>query len=78
MTQRQEQFALTVAEETGGSFGWGMFNVSLAAGMLRQAPVHAAAVHAREIESQVPGKRMRAVRQPAGVNVRHRALETRP
>ncbi len=69
MEERQEEFAATVAEETGGTFGWGMFNVGLAAGMLRDAGVQAAAVHDQEIHSHVPGKRMRAVRQPAGVVV---------
>ena len=69
MEERQTDFARAVAEETGGTFGWGMFNVMLATGMLRDAGVHAAAVHDREIESHIPGKRMRAVRQPAGVVV---------
>lgn len=69
MEDRQSEFAAIVAEETGGTFGWGMFNVMLATGMLREAGVHAAAVTDREIESHVPGKRMRAVRQPAGVVV---------
>jgi len=37
--------------------------------MLREAGVHAAAVHDQEIHSHISGKRMRAVRQPAGVVV---------
>ncbi len=69
MEARAQEFAQMVSEETGGTFGWGMFNVGLAAGMLREAGVHAAAVHDREIHSHISGKRMRAVRQPAGVNV---------
>ncbi len=69
MDERQTEFAQIVADETGGTFGWGMFNVGLATGMLREAGVHAAAVHDLEIHSHISGKRMRAVRQPAGVNV---------
>ncbi len=69
MEQRQTRLAQIVADETGGTFGWGMFNVGLASGMLREAGVHAAAVHDKEIQSQIAGKRMRAIRQPAGVNV---------
>ncbi|MDE3131557.1 MAG: aldehyde dehydrogenase family protein, partial [Acidobacteriota bacterium] len=69
MDERATEFAQAVADETGGTFGWGMFNVMLATGMLRAAGAHAAAVHDQEIHSQIPGKRMRAVRQPAGVVV---------
>jgi acyl-CoA reductase-like NAD-dependent aldehyde dehydrogenase len=69
MDDRGPEFARTVADETGGTFGWGMFNVMLATGMLREAGVHAAAVHDEEIHSHISGKRMRAVRQPAGVIV---------
>jgi acyl-CoA reductase-like NAD-dependent aldehyde dehydrogenase len=69
MEDRSQEFAQIVADETGGTFGWGMFNVMLATGMLREAGVHAAAVHDEEIHSHISGKRMRAVRQPAGVIV---------
>src|SRR6202000_2178196 len=37
MVERQQEIAQIVTEETGGVFGWGMFNVELAAGMLREA-----------------------------------------
>jgi benzaldehyde dehydrogenase (NAD) len=67
MEERQQEIAGIVAQETGGTFGWGMFNIMLATGMLRDAGVHAEAVHDQEIHSHIPGKRMRAVRQPAGV-----------
>jgi len=69
LMERQAEIAGTVTEETGGTFGWGMFNVELAAGMLREAGAQAAALHDEEIVSHVPGKRARAVRQPAGVVV---------
>jgi acyl-CoA reductase-like NAD-dependent aldehyde dehydrogenase len=69
MAERQTEFAQIVADETGGTFGWGMFNVGLATGMLREAGLHAAAAHDQQIRSHIPGKRMRAIRQPAGVIV---------
>jgi acyl-CoA reductase-like NAD-dependent aldehyde dehydrogenase len=69
MDERAQEFAQVVADETGGTFGWGMFNVGLATGMLREAGVHAAALQDTEIHSHISGKRMRAVRQPAGVLV---------
>jgi len=69
MEDRGPEFAQTVADETGGTFGWGMFNVMLATGMLREAGVFAALVEDQEIHSHISGKRMRAVRQPAGVIV---------
>jgi vanillin dehydrogenase len=69
MAERQTEFAQIVADETGGTFGWGMFNVGLATGMLREAGLHATAAHDQQIRSHIPGKRMRAIRQPAGVIV---------
>ncbi len=33
IVERQEDIAATVIEETGGTFGWGMFNCMLASGM---------------------------------------------
>src|SRR5207244_8567105 len=57
-------------EETGGTLGWGMFNVQLAAGMLAYyaGQTHAPAEE-QEIPSHIPGKRAKAVRQPVGVVV---------
>jgi acyl-CoA reductase-like NAD-dependent aldehyde dehydrogenase len=68
MDERAEQFAHVVSAETGGTFGWGMANVGLATGMLRDAGVQAEAAAAEtQIESHIHGKRMVAIRQPAGV-----------
>jgi acyl-CoA reductase-like NAD-dependent aldehyde dehydrogenase len=69
LMERQQEIAGIVTEETGGTFGWGMFNVELAAGMLHAAGAHAAGVHDEEIASVIPGKKARAVRQPVGVVV---------
>lgn len=69
LMERQAEIAGIVTAETGGTFGWGMFNVELAAGMLHVAGAQAEAVHDQEIDSLIPGKRARAVRQPVGVVV---------
>lgn len=67
MQERAEEIAAIVTEETGAVFGWGMFNVQLAAGMLREAAAQAYWLTGEVIPSDVPGKLAMAVRQPAGV-----------
>jgi benzaldehyde dehydrogenase (NAD) len=69
LQERAEEIAQTVTEETGGVFGWGMFNVALAAGMLREAAAQAYWVTGEVIPSDVPGKLAMGVRQPCGVVV---------
>ena len=67
---RAEEIAQTMTAEVGATFGWGMFNCTLAAGMLRHAASLAPTVDAeRAIESAVPGLDAKAVRQPVGVVV---------
>jgi acyl-CoA reductase-like NAD-dependent aldehyde dehydrogenase len=69
MMDRQQEIAGIVTEETGGVFGWGMFNVQLAAGMLREAAAQAYGLVGEVIPSDVPGKLAMGVRAPAGVVV---------
>jgi vanillin dehydrogenase len=69
LLSRGEEIAGVMTEETGGVFGWGMFNVDLAAGMLREAAAQAYGLVGEVIPSDVPGKLAMAVRQPAGVVV---------
>ena len=69
MMERQHEIAGIVTEETGGVFGWGMFNVQLAAGMLREAAAQAYGLVGDVIPSDVPGKLATGVRAPAGVVV---------
>ena len=47
LLERQQDIAQLVTEETGGVFGWGMFNVDLAAGMMREAAAQATGWSAR-------------------------------
>jgi benzaldehyde dehydrogenase (NAD) len=67
--ERAQDIARTVTEETGGTFGWGMFNCSLASGMLIEAAAMTTAVTGEIIPSDVPGLTAMGVRQPAGVVV---------
>ena len=69
LMERQQEIAGIVTEETGGVFGWGMFNVELAAGMLREAAAQAYGLVGEVIPSDVPGKLAMGVRAPAGVVV---------
>jgi acyl-CoA reductase-like NAD-dependent aldehyde dehydrogenase len=67
LQDRSEQIAALVTEETGGTFGWGMFNCGLAAGMLREAAAQAYGLIGEVIPSDVPGLLALGVRQPVGV-----------
>jgi vanillin dehydrogenase len=67
LQERSEQIAAIVTEETGGTFGWGMFNCGLAAGMLREAAAQAYGLIGEVIPSDVPGLLALGVRQPVGV-----------
>ncbi|MGA2007306.1 MAG: aldehyde dehydrogenase family protein, partial [Solirubrobacteraceae bacterium] len=67
--ERQEEIAQTMIEETGATFGWGMFNCMLAGGILREAAAQTYGTLGAVIPSDVPGKLAMAVRAPAGVVV---------
>ncbi len=69
LEERAEAIAATVTAETGATFGWGMFNVGLAASMLREAGAQAYGLLGEVIPSDVPGLTAFGVRQPVGVVV---------
>lgn len=69
MDERAEAFAGLMTEETGATLGWGMFNVHVAAGMLREGAAQAYGLIGDVIPSDVPGMLAMGVRQPAGVVV---------
>jgi vanillin dehydrogenase len=69
LVERAPEIAGILTEETGGVFGWGMFNCELAAGMLREAAAQAYGLVGEVIPSDVPGKLAMGVRAPAGVVV---------
>ena len=69
LLERGPKLAETMTEETGSTFGWGMFNVELAAAVLREAAAQSYALVGEVIPSDVPGKLAMGVRQPVGVVV---------
>ena len=69
LQERAEEISAIVTEETGGTFGWGMFNCQLASGMLREAGAQAYAAVGQVIPSDIPGATAIARRLPAGVVV---------
>ena len=69
LTERAEDIAGLMTRETGATFGWGMFNCTLAAGMLTEAAAQTTAMRGEVIPSDVPGLIAMGVRQPAGVVV---------
>lgn len=66
---RQLEIAKVLAEETGGTFGWGMFNCIFASGMLREAAAQAYGLIGEIIPSDLPDTVAMATRQPVGVVV---------
>lgn len=70
LRERQRDIAALVTEETGGTLGWGMFNVQLGADMLAYYATQTDLLAEEQaIPSHIPGKRAMAVRQPVGVVV---------
>ncbi|MFT3864160.1 MAG: aldehyde dehydrogenase family protein [Solirubrobacterales bacterium] len=69
LDERAAEVAAAMTAEVGATFGWGMFNCALAAGMLRAAGAQAYATNGETIPSDVPGLTAMAVRAPAGVVV---------
>jgi benzaldehyde dehydrogenase (NAD) len=67
LEERAEEIAGLMTAETGGTFGWGMFNVQLAAGMLREAAAQAYGAVGEVIPSDLPGVLAMGIRQPVGV-----------
>jgi acyl-CoA reductase-like NAD-dependent aldehyde dehydrogenase len=66
LQERSGDFAERVRAETGGTMGWGHFNVALAAGMLEESAALTTQV-AGEIIPSDHGAFAMAVRRPAGV-----------
>lgn len=64
---RAEAFAALMMAETGSTRGWALFNVTLAAGMLREAAAMTTQISGEVIPSDKPNNLAMAIRQPAGV-----------
>jgi acyl-CoA reductase-like NAD-dependent aldehyde dehydrogenase len=67
LEQRGEAAAALMARETGGTFGWSMFNVGLAANMFREAAALTTTPIGEVLATDNPDALSLALRQPAGV-----------
>jgi acyl-CoA reductase-like NAD-dependent aldehyde dehydrogenase len=64
---RAQEIAKIITAETGGTFGWGMFNTFFAASIMREAACSTTQITGEVIPSDIPGNIAMAVRQPVGV-----------
>jgi acyl-CoA reductase-like NAD-dependent aldehyde dehydrogenase len=63
----RDDFVQAMMAETGATAGWAMFNLMLAAGMIREAAALTTQIAGEVIPSDKPGCLAMAVREPAGV-----------
>jgi benzaldehyde dehydrogenase (NAD) len=64
---RQKDFVAAMTAETGATAGWAMFNLTLAAGMIREAAALTTRIGGEVIPSDKPGCLAMALREPVGV-----------
>ncbi len=69
LEKKQQDIARLAAEETGETFGWGMFNCFFTIGMFREAAAQAYGLIGEVIPSDLPDTVAMATRQPVGVVV---------
>ena len=65
--RRQREIVDIITQETGGTFGWGMFQTGFVPGLLREAAAQVHAIIGDIIPADLPGALFMAVRQPVGV-----------
>ncbi len=64
---RQDEFVAAMMGEIGATAGWAMFNLGLAAGMVREAAALTTQIAGEVIPSDKPGCLAMALREPVGV-----------
>jgi benzaldehyde dehydrogenase (NAD) len=64
---RREEFVTAMMSEIGATAGWAMFNLMLAAGMVREAAAITTQIGGEVIPSDKPGCLAMALREPVGV-----------
>jgi benzaldehyde dehydrogenase (NAD) len=64
---RRDAFAAAMMAENGATFGWAMFNVELAAGVVREAAAITTQITGEVIPSDKPGCIALALKEPVGV-----------
>jgi acyl-CoA reductase-like NAD-dependent aldehyde dehydrogenase len=65
--RRQQEILNIVTQETGGTFGWGMFQTGFVPGLLREAAAQVHAISGEIIPADLPGAFFMTIRQPVGV-----------
>ena len=69
LERRMPEIAKITAEETGQTFGWGMFNCIFAVSILREGAAQAYGLIGQVIPTDLPDTTAMAIRQPVGVVV---------
>jgi benzaldehyde dehydrogenase (NAD) len=67
LMSKQDSFVAAMMAETGSTAGWAMFNLGLAAGMVREAAALTTQIGGEVIPSDKPGCLAMALREPVGV-----------
>lgn len=67
LEKRQEEIVGILADETGGAFGWSMFQAHFTPGLLRESAAQVHMVTGQIIPADLPGAFFMALRQPVGV-----------
>ena len=67
LESRQQEIVEILKDETGGTFGWGMFQTHFTPGLLRESAAQVHMVTGQIIPADLPGAFFMALRQPVGV-----------
>jgi len=67
LEKKQKEVMQILTEETGATFGWGIFQTMFTPGLLREAAAQVHAVISEIIPADLPGAFFMTVRQPVGV-----------
>src|SRR5882762_5742831 len=67
LESRKKEFDAAMTSEIGATSGWAMFNLTLAAGMIREAAALTTQIAGEVIPSDKPGCVSMALREPVGV-----------
>jgi acyl-CoA reductase-like NAD-dependent aldehyde dehydrogenase len=67
LEERKDQFVQAMMAEIGATAGWAMFNLTLAAGMIREAAALTTQIGGEVIPSDKPGCLALTLREPVGV-----------
>ena len=67
LERRQQEIVGIVTQETGSTFGWGMFQTGFVPGLLREAAAQVHAIPGEIIPAALPGALFMTIRQPVGV-----------